>query len=351
MRASISVSVPSPLKRGEFQQLRMCLHDSLTQNCFDDWIKAESQAYILAKSKGWLHIINTSFLPHQQGLVIGRTFELPDKGGVHIPRNETGVCKGKVISYGELVDHAKTFNNYNQWARNNRALYKFAHRRGWLNAVSACYPPGKGRVSEFSLNDCLIDAKQYKSISEWKRHSQRVYTKAYQSHWIPTITSLFNEFKLAEGGVKQPNAYTPNPSCDAEVETISNGKVSEFSFDNQSTKETTLTLQEVIPVLKLTLLHAPQYKSYFEWALNNKDIEKELIRHSLIAIIHHEFIRASFESHSDLLFLNDGPAFVEQLKLMKSNHASYEDWERDNSELAETYVSYNLAGFVKAVFT
>ena len=108
----------------------------------------------------------------------------------------------KVWSEKTILQDALKYDSRAAWKKSSYG-YEFANKNGWLEIACKHMKGGKGLFQKgyWTLDKCLLDAKKYKTKSEW-RYSQvpNGFTVAKRSGWLETCCAHMTV-------VKKPNGY------------------------------------------------------------------------------------------------------------------------------------------------
>ena len=100
--------------------------------------------------------------------------------------------RGSFRTKEECIEDAKKYKTIKEWSANSPRIYGYVVRKKWLNECTAHTTKlnGKSRTKE----ECIEDAKKYESMKEWYKNSKTIYGYAGNKKWLQEIKSLiFNQ--------------------------------------------------------------------------------------------------------------------------------------------------------------
>lgn len=97
----------------------------------------------------------------------------------------------KLWSLSDSIQEAKKFKTRSEWAKNSSASYHASLRSNWLEECTKHMKQLRLPKGYWTKERCLIEAKKYKNISEWKKKSPSSYNISKKNNWV-TITITVN---------------------------------------------------------------------------------------------------------------------------------------------------------------
>tara|TARA_R110000851_G_scaffold848_2_gene2860 strand:- start:216 stop:1142 length:927 start_codon:yes stop_codon:yes gene_type:complete len=154
----------SRLKNATFKQ---CSTDAKKYNCVSNWEMKSGPMYRIAKKNGWLDECKTHF---------------KQKNKPHWDIKENII--NSIINSNELyISH---------WQKKNSGAYKAVLRNGWLDECKTHFKQKNKPHGYWTKERCVKDAKKYKKISHWQKHSNTAYHKAWKNYWLDECKKHMN---------------------------------------------------------------------------------------------------------------------------------------------------------------
>ena len=89
----------------------------------------------------------------------------------------------------ECIEDAKKYKTSSEWKKNSKKVYGYAVRKKWLKECENQFTfnnlKGKSRTKE----ECIEDAKKYKTIKEWSENSKTIFGYANGKEWYMECTA------------------------------------------------------------------------------------------------------------------------------------------------------------------
>ena len=103
------------------------------------------------------------------------------------------------------------YKTLSEWRESNKSIYESARKRGFLNEI--CEHFGWERKKNLlgqwgNKENCLVEARKYKSVSEWQKNSGGSYSSALKNGWYYEIVNILN---LKRG--RKINGYWTKERC------------------------------------------------------------------------------------------------------------------------------------------
>ena len=95
----------------------------------------------------------------------------------------------KKWTYDACLVEAKQYKSISEFQKKSKGAYMASYRNGWIREYD--WFPLKRR--KWTYDDCLTEAKKYKSIAEFKRNSSGAYQSAYRNGWLNEYSWLVSE--------------------------------------------------------------------------------------------------------------------------------------------------------------
>lgn len=93
------------------------------------------------------------------------------------------------------LNEAKKFKTRSEWNKNSSSSYLSAIKHGWLEECSNHMIKLRNRNNFWTKEECFKEAKKYKTRSEWQLNSKTSYITALKNKWLEEfIKDLYNEF-------------------------------------------------------------------------------------------------------------------------------------------------------------
>lgn len=183
------------------------------------WRKAQQREYTFARNKGWCPAIAKSLnWTWEPKIYVNRSFS----DCLQIAQQYTSLTewatkdpasylcatrhkwsqkianklKWKVLrkrwSYEECLKLASRFKRINQWRKHSDSSYQCAYNKGWLDLIIKELNWTVKRRSHKTYEQCLEDARRFRSVGQWQLGSKAYYGYAYVRGWHNKIAETLN---------------------------------------------------------------------------------------------------------------------------------------------------------------
>jgi superfamily II DNA or RNA helicase len=145
--------------------LQECIEDAKKYSSRKEWGKNSLKYYSYATKHKWL-----------------------DKCTAHMIN-----LGGKSRTLNECIEDARKYKSSKEWLSNSPSIYAYCSKRnGWLEKCTAHMINLSGKSK--TLQECIEDAKKYKSYKSWRKNSLKIYGYCTYHKWLKEIKSLvFNQ--------------------------------------------------------------------------------------------------------------------------------------------------------------
>jgi hypothetical protein len=139
-----------------------CIEDAKKYNTKKEWIKKSNTIYHYVKDKKWL----------------------------------TECTKHFVDSYArkrtkqECIENARKYNNHKEWVKNDSKFVVYAGKYNWMDECSAHFDK-LWQQNPRTKEECIQDAKKYKTSKEWRENSPKIFGYAQSKKWLKECGSHF----------------------------------------------------------------------------------------------------------------------------------------------------------------
>lgn len=88
----------------------------------------------------------------------------------------------------QCIIDAKKYKTRTEWQKHSLSAYSVAHRKGWLNRCCSHMVSVYNRRNYWTLELCLASAKKYPTIKEWSQKDSKAYGAAKRYGWSKICT-------------------------------------------------------------------------------------------------------------------------------------------------------------------
>ena len=144
-----------------------CIQNALKYKSIKEWLIGDRKVYLYSHSKGWMEECTAHFI------------------------NLRGISKTKE----ECIEDAKKYKTIKEWKKNSPKIYSYAKNKGWyFECISTAQMISLRGISR-TKEECIEDAKQYKTSKEWKENSKTIYSYSVGKKWIKECSAHFINLK------------------------------------------------------------------------------------------------------------------------------------------------------------
>jgi superfamily II DNA or RNA helicase len=231
----------------------------------------------------------------------------------------------------ECIEDAKKYKSSKEWRENSPRIYGYVVHKKWLNECTAHFVKGWS-IFNATKEECIQDAKKYKSSKDWRKNSQRYFYKASRSGWMKECTANFVDLrgvrKTKEECIEDAKKYKTIKEWSA-----NSSNFYTYAKDKKWMKECSAhfiklkasrTLEECIE-------DASKYQSSKDWQKNSKTIYSYVIHRGWMDECNLHFIKLNGKSRTKEECIEDAKKY-KTIKEWRENspsiygYAKYKNW-------------------------
>jgi superfamily II DNA or RNA helicase/post-segregation antitoxin (ccd killing protein) len=222
-----------------------CIEDAKKYKTIKEWRENSGAIYGYAISKKWLQECSA----HLINLNTSRTLE-------------------------QCVENAKKYETKKEWYENSSIIYKYVVRKKWMAECSAHFINSINKKTR-TKEECIDDAKKYKTQKEWIENSPTIYKYAYKNKWMDEcsaqMTKLNGVSKTKEECIEDARNYKTKKEWRANSSAFY-GYASNKKWMNECSAHFINLRDKKIRTLKECIDDARKYESSKSWKKNSPTI-------------------------------------------------------------------------------
>jgi very-short-patch-repair endonuclease len=136
-----------------------------------------------------------------ESLVLAKILEIASRDGIRIrlarrnlSESELRKIKSKLKwTLEACVAEASKYQSIKEWQITNAGSYNAAYAKGWLDQCTIHMERKLHRRNHWTLENCIKDARQYKSKRDWRLTPRSGYSTASRNRWIDLCCAHMND--------------------------------------------------------------------------------------------------------------------------------------------------------------
>jgi superfamily II DNA or RNA helicase len=235
--------------QGKSRTKEECIENARKYNSLQEWKKNDKTIWGYSKNKKWYNECVSHF-------------------------------KKQIRTKEECIEDAKKYKTIKEWSENSPKIHGYSKSKDWYNECTD-EMIRTWIKSPRTKEECIEDAKKYKTSSEWKQNSRKVYGYAVRKEWLKecqnhfTFNNLKGVSRTKEECIEDAKKYKTIKEWSENSKTIFG-----YVTNKKWRKECSAHLDKILKIRtkEECIEDAKKYSSRKEWEKNSLKIYR-YVRH------------------------------------------------------------------------
>ena len=153
--------------RGYWDNKENCIGEAKKYKTISEWIKKSMGSYTAAKKYNWVDECKTHMI-NKRTTIVGSGYW-----------NNKEIC----------IEEAKKYKTRSEWGKKSAGSYLAAKRNGWFDECTSHMIRDRVKSGHWYVKEnCIEEAKKYKTRTEWSKKSNTSYNFARKHDWFDECT-------------------------------------------------------------------------------------------------------------------------------------------------------------------
>ncbi len=144
-----------------------------------------------------------------------KMFSSLTKEDIQVPKNKYFTSKLTKNSLGsksktkeDCIADAKKYKTKKEWRENSITICNYAYKKGWFDECTAHMDEVIFRKIVKTKEDCIAHARKYKTKKEWRANNRAICNYAYKKGWFDECTAHMDKLKIKYSPSTKNNLQT-----------------------------------------------------------------------------------------------------------------------------------------------